>query len=380
VAQVALSLVALVSGGLFYRSLRAARNADPGFSDPRHVLVASTGFRLAGYPDSVARIKLDQVLERIRQIPGVTDAGTTDDLPAMLGNNSSNYALPEGYQYGPDENQAIDYARVGWGYFEAMGISVVRGRSFREADGIDSRPVVVVSEAFARRYLEDRDPIGAQVRTRGKDHTIIGVVRNVVKERVGQPATPYLYFVAAQQFADEVNFIVRTKVDPRSIIGPVRTALQSVDPNLPLLDPQSMAESMAAGMFIQSTGAVLLGFLGLLALVMAAIGLYGVLAFAVSLRTREIGVRIALGAAAGSVVRMVVGQAARMVFVGGVIGSGLAIAVALALRSQLFGVQPADPVTVAATAMILAVVAVAAAAIPARRATRISPIVTLRSE
>jgi predicted permease len=380
VAQVALSLVALVSGGLFYRSLRAAQHADPGFSDPRHVLVASTGFRLAGYPDSVARVKLDQVLERIRQIPGVSDAGTTDDLPAVFGNNSSTYALPEGYQYGPDENQSIDYAKVSWGYFEAMGIGIVRGRSFQEADRIDGRPVVVVSEAFVKRYLKNRDPIGAQIKTRGKDHTIVGVARDVVKERVGQPATPYMYFVAAQQFADEVYFIVRTKLDPHSLVAPVRGALQSVDPNLPLLDPQTMAESMAAGMFVQSTGAVILAFLGLLALVMAAVGLYGVLAFAVSLRTREIGVRIALGAASSSVVGMVVGQAARMVFIGGVIGSGLAIAVAVALRSQLFGVQPADPVTLAAVALILAVVAVAAAAIPARRATRINPIVSLRSE
>jgi ABC-type antimicrobial peptide transport system permease subunit len=261
-----------------------------------------------------------------------------------------------------------------------MGIRIVRGRSFQEADRIDARPVVVVSEAFAKRYFKDRDPIGATIKTRGKEHTIVGVVRDVVKERVGQPATPYMYFVAAQQFADEVYFIVRTKLDPHSVIGPVRTALQSVDPNLPLLDPQTMTESMAAGMFVQSIGAVILAFLGLLALVMAAVGLYGVLAFAVSLRTREIGVRIALGAAASSVVGMVVGQAARMVFVGGVIGSGLAIAVAVALRSQLFGVKPADPVTLAAVALILAVVAVAAAAIPARRATRISPIVSLRSE
>jgi predicted permease len=380
VAQVALSLVALVSGGLFYRSLQAARATDPGFRNPDQVLVATTGFRLAGYPDSVARIKLDQVLERIRQIPAVTEAGITDDLPVQLGNNSSTAAEPDGYRFGPDENHSIDYGRVSRGYFEAMGIQVVRGRSFQESDRADGMPVLVVSEAFVKRYLKDRDPIGAQVKTRGRAHTVVGVVRDVVKERVGQPAAPYMYFVTTQYFADEVNFIVRAKVDPRSLIVPVRAALQSVDPNLPLLDPQTMAESMAAGMFVQSTGATLLGFLGLLALGMATVGLYGVLSFAVSLRTREIGVRIALGAAAGSVVRMVVGHAARLVMLGGVIGGGLAVAVGTALRSQLFGVQPADPVTLGLVAAVLAVVAVAAAAIPARRATRISPTVALKAE
>jgi predicted permease len=380
VAQVSLSLVALVSGGLFYRSLRAAQRADPGFGDPSRVLVASTGFRLAGYPDSIARIKLDQVLDRIRQIPGVVEAGITDDLPAMYGNNSSTSAEPEGYQFGPEENRSIDYGRVSWGYFEAMGIRILRGRSIQETDRRDAAPVVVVSEALARRYFNDTDPVGRQIKTRGRDHVIVGVARDVVKERVGQAFTPYLYFAASQDFADEVFFIVRTQGNPHAAIEPVRAALHSVDPNLPLLDPQTMSESMAGGMFVQSSGAILLGFLGVLALVMAAVGLYGVLAFAVSLRTREIGVRMALGAAAGSVVGMVVTQATRLVVAGGVLGSGLAIAVAGALRSQLFGVEPIDPLTLAGVAAVLVMVALAASSVPAWRATRISPTVALRSE
>ena len=380
VAQVALSLVALVSAGLFYRSLQAARAADPGFSDAGHVLVAQTGFRLAGYPDSVARIKLQQVLERIRSVPGVTQAGTTDDIPALFGNNSSTEAEPDGYQFGPDENHSIDYGRVSAGYFAAMGVTIVQGRPFEEQDRIDASPAMVVSETFVRRYLQGKSPVGMRVKTRGRDFTIVGVARDVVKERIGEKPTPYMYFVSTQEFADEVFFIVRTRMNPRSIIDPVRAALQSVDANLPLLDPRTMTESMAAGMFIQSTGASLLAFLGLLALGLASVGLYGVLAFAVSLRTREIGVRIALGAASGSVIGMVVGQAARLALIGGLIGGGLAVAAGAALRSQLFGVQAADPVTLLVVGGVLVLAALAAAAIPARRATRIDPIVALRAE
>lgn len=380
VAQVALSLVALVSAGLFYRSLQAARAADPGFRDPEHVLVAGTNFRMAGYADSVARIKLDQVLERIRALPGVGAAGVTNDVPAIFGSNSSTSAQPAGYQFGPDENGSIDYGRVSPGYFETMRIPVVQGRAFTENDRFDTQRVMVVNEAFVKKYFAAGAPVGSVVSTQGRDYSVIGVVRNVVKERIGETPTPYMYFTTAQQFDAEVFLMVRTAGDPHGIVESVRAALQSVDPNLPLLDPRTMSESVAAGMFVQSTGASLLAFLGLVALALAAVGLYGVLAYAVSLRTREIGVRIALGADVGPVVRMVVGQAFRLAATGAVAGGALAVVVGQALRSQLFGVQPADPLTLAAVGTLLAAVALAAAALPARRAARINPIVALRAE
>lgn len=380
VAQVALSLIALVSAGLFFRSLNAARSADPGFHHPEQVMVAATDFRLAGYPTAQAGPLLERALEKIRAVPGVTAASTTDDLPMMIGNNSSTSAQPEGYQFGVSENRSITYGRVGQGFFEAMGIPIKAGRGVSIQDRSDSPPSMVVNEAFANRYLPNRDPIGARVRAQGLDWTVVGLVGNVVKERPGETPEPYMYFAATQSFSGSVFFIVRTAVAPRSVIEPVRTALQSIDPNLPLLDPRTMVESMAGGLFIQSMGASILAFLGAIALALAAIGLYGVLSFAVSQRTREIGVRMALGAGTANVVRMVAGQAAKLLGVGVVVGSGLGLAVGVGLRSQLFGVEPADPVTFIAVVGLLAAVVLAAAAVPARRAARVDPVVTLRAE
>ena len=380
VAQVALSLIALTSAGLFFRSLTAARRADPGFHDSERVLLAGTNFQLAGYPDSVGRVKLEQALARMRTVPGVTIASTTDDVPMMFGNNSSTSAEVDGYVFGKDENSSIDYARVSPDYFPAMGIPIVQGRGIEAQDRADAPPAMVVSEAFVRHFLKDRSPLGVRVRSNGRDWTIVGVAHDVVKERLGQPFTPYMYLPATQSFSGEVYFVIRTSVPPRTIIEPIRVALQSVDPNLPLLDPLSMTESMAAGMFVQSMGATLLAGLGLLALGLAAIGLYAVLSFSVSLRTREIGVRMALGAANTSVVRLIVGHAARLVTVGVALGSVLAFAVAHAIRSQLFGVQPADPVTLITVITVLAFVGVLAAALPARRAARIDPVITLKTE
>ena len=380
VAHVALSLTALLSAGLFFRSLNAARSADPGFRNPEQVLVAGTDFRLAGYPNALARPLLDRALESIRAIPGVTLASTTDDLPMMIGNNSSTSAEPEGYQFGPTENSSITYGSVGQGYFEAMGIPVKSGRGITVVDRFDTQPSMVVNEAFANRYFPNRDPLGARVRAEGRDWTVIGVVPNVVKERPGETPDPYMYFAATQRFSANVFLVIRTQVAPRSVIEPVRAILQSIDPNLPLLDPRTMVESMAGGLFIQSTGAAILAFLGLIALVLASIGLYGVLSFAVSQRTREIGVRMALGAGTPRVVRMVAGHAAKLLGLGVIVGSGLGLGVGVALQSQLFGVKPADPVTFVAVIGMLSLVALASALLPARRAARVDPVVTLKAE
>lgn len=380
VSQVALSLIALVSAGLFLRSLRAAQAIDPGFRAPGSVLVGTTGLHMAGYPDSVGRGKMVQLLQRIRAIPGVTAAGTVDDLPMTLGNNSSRSVQPEGYEFGPAENTSIACASASDGYFEALGITVLQGRSFQAEDRRGAMPVVVVSQSFAKKYFRNRPAVGSLIIDGSVKWTVVGVVNDVVNERIGEVTPPFIYYPNDQFFNDEAFVVVRASVNPRSLIEPVRKAFQSIDPNLPFLEPRTMTESMAAGTFVQSMGVRLLGFMGVLALLLAAVGLYGVLSFAVTLRTREIGVRIALGAPERLVVGGVVGQSTRLVALGVVIGIGLAIGAATALRSQLFGVQPADPLTLAAVTVILLVVALAAAVLPARRAARVNPVITLRSE
>jgi predicted permease len=380
VAQVALSLVALVAAGLFIRSLGAARIADPGFHGADRVLVAGTSFEFAGMNDSTSAASFDRMFEALRAVPGVTVASLTTDPPLSLGGHSSSSNEPEGYQAGEDENMSVEHAQVGPDYFEAMGIRLLEGRGFTANDRSTSPLVVVVNQAYVDRFWPRRDPIGATLRTNGRTWTVIGVAPNVTLEQIGEQPIPYTYFPVSQRLATEFSLVLKTAVEPRSLIEPVRAALQSIDPNLPVLDPRSMAEHAEAGMFIQSTGATLLAGLGLLALALAALGLYGVLSFAVSQRTREIGIRVALGAVTGQVIRLVVGQATRLVGVGILLGAGLALAVANLLRQQLFGVQPADPVTFAGVTLLLLVVAVGAAAIPARRAARVDPVSTLKSD
>ena len=380
VAQVALSLIALVSAGLFMRSLSRARQAEVGFDGLDRVLAVGTSFQLAGLPDSVARIKYDQILERIRAIPGVERASTIDDLPLSLGGNSSSYTEIPGYLPGPDENMSVLYGRAGADYFETMGIPVLKGRGFTTADRPDGDRVLVVNEAFASKYLRGRDPLGLEVRFFGEKWTVVGVAGNVARQRIGETPAPYLYLPAAKAFASELTVVIRAGGAPRFLVEPLRAAIQSVDPNLPVLDPRTMRDNLASITFAQSIGATLLGVLGAVALGLAAIGLYGVLAFAVAQRNREIGIRIALGAASNRVVGLVLRQAARLVVLGVVLGAGLAFGVANLLRAQLFGVQPADPVTFLGVVVLLGLVAVVASVLPARRASRVDPVVTLKSE
>jgi predicted permease len=362
------------------RSLARAHRANVGIDGLDRILAVGTSFRLAGLPDSVARIKYDQILERIRSIPGVERASAIDNLPLSLGGNSSSTTEIPGYQPGPDENMSILCGRAGADYFQAMGIPVLKGRGFTTTDRSDGDRTIVVNEAFASKYLRGRDPLGIELRFLGEKWTVIGVVGNVARQRVGETPPPYLYLPVARAFADELNFVIRANVAPRTLVEPVRAAIQSVDPNLPVLDPRTMRDNLASVTFAQSIGATLLGVLGAVALGLAAIGLYGVLAFAVAQRNREIGIRIALGAASSRVVGLVLRQASGLVALGVVIGAGLAIGVANLLRAQLFGVQPADPVTFLGVIALLGLVAVAASVLPARRASRVDPVVTLKSE
>jgi len=380
VTQVALSLTALVSAGLFVRSLTRARTADPGFREPAGLLVVSTDFRLAGLADSAARVQFDAVLERLRGLPGVELVGTTTDLPVSLGGHSSSSAALEGYEPGKDENMSIEYARVSDGYFETMGIPLIKGRTLQPTDRPGAPLAVMVNEAFVKRYWPNREPIGGRVRAVGADWTVVGVVKNVVMERFGEAATPYIYYPTGQRFDPEMRIVIRARSNPKALVESVREAIRSVNADLPMLDPMTMTENMAGALFVQTTGATLLGGLGLVALGLAALGLYGVLAFSVSQRTREIGIRMALGSVAGDIVRLVVRQAARLVLIGVLIGAVLALAVGNLLRSQLFGVQPADPLTFAAVVGLLGAVGLLAAALPARRAARVDPVVTLKSE
>jgi predicted permease len=380
VGQVAMSLIALVIAGLFGRSLLAARAADPGFARPDGLLVAGSSVRLAGLADSAGRIVLERIFERVRTIPGVVSVTSTTDPPMQIGNNSSSGIELEGYQPGPDENMSILRATVGPDYFATMEIPLLAGRGITVDDRAEAPPVAVASRAFAKRFFGEADPIGRRFRYSSDSPwiTIVGMAADVTLERAGETPPAYLYYPLFQRFEGQFFLIVRTAIDPKAVIEPLRATLLSIDANLPLLDPMTMRESMLGATFMQQAGANLLGGLGFIALGLAAIGLYGVLAYSVTQRNKEIGIRVALGAATGKVVRLVGRQAAVLVGLGVGLGGALALAAARLLGGQLVGVTPTDPLTYGAVIGILMVVGFAAAILPARRAARVDPVTVLR--
>ena len=287
---------------------------------------------------------------------------------------------PEGYVPQRNENMSIEYLAVGSDYFRAMGIPVVRGRGIERGDVAGAPDVAVVNERFAQQYWPGQDPIGRRFRRNGVWRTVVGVARQGKYHSLTENAEPLIYIPFAQETRNDFDVVVRTAGDPAALTGAVHQAFRDVKADLPFLDVRTMAEHMEAARFVQSIGAKMLGVFGAMALLLSAIGIFGVLSYHVGQRTREIGVRVALGAGRREVVGMVVGRAFRLVGFGLAIGLVLALGAGQLLRSQLIGVGPRDPLTYLGIALLLAVVAFGAAWLPARRAARIDPMVALRYE
>ncbi len=378
--QVALSLVALVCAGLFLRGLQRAQRVDLGFKDPETLLLVSTDLHLAGVPDSAGGALLDRVLERARAMPGVRAAAAGDFVPLGFGGNSSSGVEVDGYTPAKDENMSVQYARVTPGYFETMGLRILRGRAIGVEDRGGARDVAVVNEAFGRRFWPNQDPVGKQFRQWRRTYSVVGVVQDSKHKQITEAPYPFLYHALAQRYSSEFTLHLRTTGPARTLIEPLRKELAATEANLPFLDPRTMAEQIIPATIGQRMGSRMLALFGVIALVLATIGLYGVMAYTVSQRTREIGVRVALGADAGSVSRMVLAQGLRLTAMGLALGAVLALVAGRLLRSQLFGLSPADPATFGVLALFLGGVAAAASLIPARRAARVDPLVALRSE
>jgi predicted permease len=381
VSQVALSLVSLVCAGLFLRSLLSARTVDAGFRDPEHVLLVSTDLTLAGIRGDSATTSLTQrLLERVRAVPGVDAAAAAEMVPLGFGGNSSSGATIEGYQPRPNENTSIRRSAVTSDYFRVMGIPIVRGRPIGPAD-VGGPLSVVVNETFARRYWPGLDPIGRRVYQGAGWMTVVGVAKDGKYSQLSEDPEALIYQPMGYTFAaSDFTVHVRATGEPTALAPALRRAFGETSADLPFLDMRTMAEHMQAALFVQRIGAYLLAGFGLIALLLCGIGIYGVLSYGVSQRTREIGVRVALGAGQRNVVGLVVGRAMRLSAVGLVIGLGAALLAGQLLRAQLFGISPRDPFTFASIALLLGAVALVASWIPARRAARVDPIVALRSE
>jgi putative ABC transport system permease protein len=375
VCEVALSLVLLMGAGVMIQSLLALRYGDTGF-DPNNVLTMRVRLVDARYPSPAQRWSFfDAALQRIRALPGVEAAGTVNDLPFALG-ESQTLAL-EGYP-AQREPVAVQVRQITPGYLRAMGIPVLRGR-----DAVDSdAEVLLVSQETARLYWGDGDPIGRRAAlpfSKTVLRQVVGVVGDVKQRSLTEGPTPTAYYYTREP-SGRATFVVRTSVPPAALAQPVVAAIRAIDPEQPVVDTRTMVQVLDEKLAPQRFSALLLGLFAGVALLLAAVGIYSVLSYIVRGRSREIGVRAALGAQRADILRLVVVEGMWPVLAGIVAGTLASVASAKVMRTLVFGVSASDPLTLAAVAATLTVVALMASLIPAYRALRLDPVNVLRAE
>ena len=383
VFEIALSCGLLVAAGLMIKSVTKIRTMDPGFSVER-IFTARLGFP-ATYTDTLAQRRFYEQLEgKLAALPGVQQATLTSGLPGVNAGGDA-FAI-EGKSYATDRDYPeADGYRVSPGFFATFGLEARRGRVVTEADRAEGLQVVVVSEGFAAKHFAGEDPIGRRIRFGRAEstapwRTIVGIVPDIYSGDTDEPRKPTTYVPLAQQHSNFVSIAVRTGGPPMGITGPVRDAVASLDADIPIYWTYSMAEALARPLwFIRVFGTMFMIF-GFIALFLASIGLYAVMAFSVSRRTREVGIRMALGARAADVVRMIFRQGLWQLGIGLALGLALALGVSRLLTIILFDVQPRDPAVFGGVVGVLLLAGLLACLVPARRATRVDPLVALRTE
>ena len=378
-AQVALSLMLLVSAGLFVQTLRNAQTLDVGFST-RSGLLASVDLLPAGYDEPRGTALFRELLRRLRDVPGVQGATLTRTLPLNLGGGSDTFVAIDGYTPAGNEALTAYYTQVGSDYTRTLGVRVIEGRDLSDRDAGGGVNVGLINETMARRYWSGRRAIGGKIRTMGRDVEVVGIVADGKYATVTEPPRNFMYLSVQQWYRPDTSLVVKTDGDPVAVLPAVRRAIREIDPNLALFDTRTIAEHLDLALFVQRIAATLLGGFGALALLLATIGLYAVVAFGVSQRTPEIGMRMALGATRADIVGLVLKQGLWVTLVGVVLGVAGSLAVTRLFKSQLVGVGATDAASFAATCTLLLLVALAATYLPARRAASIDPLRALRQE
>ncbi|RPJ60292.1 MAG: FtsX-like permease family protein, partial [Acidobacteria bacterium] len=381
-AQVALSMLLVVAAGLMARALDKAGRIDPGF-ELAGVEVASLDLTLAGLDEASGRAFADRLLERVTALPGVVSASLAADLPldgggmGLGGVRPADRALPDG------RSVSLDWNVVTPAYHRTLGIRLAAGRTFDAGDRTGQAAVAIVNETLARRLWPGESAVGKRLIAGGPadevDLEVVGVAHDLKYRSLGEQPRPFVYVPLAQRWMPRFSLIVRRDRDA-SVIPDVRAIVRALDPHLPIVNSQALTSYVAIGLLPQRVAFAVASCLGMVGLFLAAIGIYGVTAYSVTRRTREIGLRMALGATQGEVVRLVVGQGIGMAAAGVVFGVGLGLAGGQALRGLLYGIGPADPITYLGAASLFTLVALAATGGPARRAARVEPAVALRSE
>jgi predicted permease len=376
----ALSLLLLVSAGLFLRSLRSATEIDTGFRS-EGLLLASVDPGLQGYGREETEAFYLRLLERVRTLPGVAAAGLGENVPLGFGSQQNGVQVP-GYEFAPDERRSIDYNLVGAGYFEAMGIRMVEGRSFTPEDDGVAEPVLVVNRRFAERFWPGESALGRIVHTSGADRRVVGVTEDGRYNTLGEEPLAFMYLPHAQAFNYAMTLHVRT-ADPTAagrIATALRQEIRTLDPDLPVYDVRTMENHLGIALLPARLGGFGLGLFGGLGLLLAAVGIYGVMAYSVARRRREMGIRMALGAAPAGVVALVLREGLGLALIGAALGLLAALAAARLLEGLLYGVSALDPVAFTVVPALLVGVAALAVWLPARRAAGVDPARSLRAE
>ncbi|HKP13009.1 MAG TPA: ABC transporter permease [Blastocatellia bacterium] len=380
ILQVALSLFALITAGLFVRSLQKARAVSPGFIT-ENVVLMGLNFGREGYTQEQALQFHRQLLERVQSVPGVQSATIARDRPVSFGLLRSVFL--EGQEPAPGGRGVLVQTNdIGPRYFETLGISVVRGRDFAETDGEKAPQVVIINEVMAKRFWPEQDALGKRFKFFGDPEyrQVVGIARDVKVTSLTERPRPLVYLPVRQDYPPQVTLHVRAAGDVTALVGSLRGAIQALDPNLSVLNVETMSDRVNESLQGERTQATLLGSAGVIALLLASVGLYGVMSYTVAQRTREIGIRMALGASRRNVMGLVLKQGAALVGVGVIIGLGAAFGLTRLVASSLFGVTAVDPLTFAGTSLLLMLVSLAASYLPARRATKVDPIIALRYE
>jgi putative ABC transport system permease protein len=384
VLEVALSLMLLVGAGLLGRSFLSLLKTDPGFN-PDNVITMNLVLPVAKYKDEPQRAAFFQdLVQRVKANPGVESAALVSHLP-LGGSNASDSYLVEGMPE-PAPGQEYDgrYRVATPDYFRTMGISLVRGRSFTDQDKAGTTPVVVVNETLARKHWPGEDAIGKRIRFYGPLERapwleIVGVIRDV-KHELNIPIEPEYYLPLAQDTWTGMVLVARTSVDPASLAPALRQHVWAIDKDQPVFDVKTMQEVRSSSVALYSFSSVMLGIFAVVALLLASVGIYGVMAFAVTQRTQEIGIRMALGARTADVLKLVVKHGMKLALLGMLIGLGGSWAITRFLEKMLVGVEPTDLLTFSVVSGFLLLAAFVACYLPARRATKVDPLVALRYE
>jgi predicted permease len=379
IGEVALAMVALVGAGLFVRSFRNIRAIHPGFS-ASNVLFGRFFAESANYTgEQIEQFSL-RLKERMLATPGVETVSYTNFVPLSVTAGPWINVTVDGYMPVQGEATNVNFALISPGYFATVQIPLLEGRDFATSDERKGEPVMIVNQTFARRFFHGQSPLGRKVRAYGKSFTVVGLARDSKYFSPTEAPSPHLY-VAFQQFyrgSPELYFLVRTAGEPVQAIPLLRRAVMETDPNMAAFHAVPLAEYTQVASFGQKVAANLMGALGLMCLLLAAMGLYSVMSYTVSQRIPEIGIRMAMGARPGNVMAMVVGQGMALAGAGMALGAVAAFAVTRLVASMLFRVDAADPASFVLAGLFLSAVALAATWLPAFRATRIAPMTALR--